>query len=353
MKKNSMGLTRKFCICLLSLGMWGAGSVTTSQAQSMRELFRRANSSVVVVHARKKAITTPAEASMPDQSIGSGFLISEDGKVLTAAHVIQTADQVEVEFSGGQRIAARILTSAPFADVALLQLEKVPANATVARLGDSSLTEIGDQIFMIGTPYGAAHTLSVGWVSALRSTENAFENLSSLETLQLDAAIYEGNSGGPVFNLNGEVIGIVSHALAKVGSSTGLGFAVTSNIARKLLLEENRVWLGIEGWLIEGELANAFNLPQSAGMMVQSVASGSLGAALGLREGSVMMTIGELHLMAGGDIIVEMLGQPIVPDPKVLGEIQLQLNKLRVGDTLKMKVWRSGKIVELTAQIPK
>ncbi len=341
------------CAKYLLLGVVLVLSTKAVSAQPMREVFRRVTASVVVVHAQKKAVTpTATEAAPPDQSIGSGFLISADGKVLTAAHVVQTADRIEVEFLGGQRILARILASAPFADVALLQLDKAPDNAVVAQLGDSSLTEAGDQIFVIGAPYGANHSLSVGWISARRATENAMENLTSLETLQLDAAVYEGNSGGPVFNLQGEVIGIVSHALAKVGNATGLGFAVTSNVARKLLLEDNRVWLGIEGWLIEGELAHVFNLPQSAGMLVQSVAYGSLGAGLGLREGSVMITIGELHLLAGGDVIVEMLGQTIVPDPKVLGEIQQQINKLRTGDQLKVKVLRSGKIVELTIKIP-
>ncbi len=339
------------CAKYLLLGVGLVLSTNAVAAQSMREIFRRVTTSVVVVHAQKKALT-PSETPQPDQNMGSGVLISADGKVLTAAHVIQTADRIEVEFAGGERVAARILASAPFADVALLQLDKVPDKAVVAQLGDSSLAEAGDQIFVIGAPYGANHSLSVGWISARRATENAMENLTSLETLQLDAAVYEGNSGGPVFNLKGEVVGIVSHALAKVGNATGLGFAVTSNVARKLLLEDKRVWLGIEGWLIEGDLAHAFNLPQSAGMLVQSVAYGSLGAELGLREGSVMITIGELHLLAGGDVIVEMLGQPIVPDPKVLGEIQQQLNKLRTGDQLKVKVLRKGKIVELTTKIP-
>jgi S1-C subfamily serine protease len=130
--------------------------------------------------------------------------------------------------------------------------------------------------------------------------------------------------------------------VAKTGSATGLGFAVTSNVARKLLLEDKRVWLGIEGWLIEGALATTFNLPQAAGMLVQSVAYGSLGASLGLQEGSLMMTIGELHLMGGGDVILEMLGQPIRPDPHVLAEIQQQLNRLRSGDQLKMKAGRQN-----------
>lgn len=333
-------------------GLWLLAA--PAPAQSLREIFRRVNSSVVVVHAQKKAVAPAADGTpATDQSIGSGTLISADGKVLTAAHVVQTADQVEVEFVGGTRIPARILAAAPFADVALLQLDRVPEKAAVAQLGDSSLVEVGDQIFIIGAPYGANHSLSVGWISARRATENAVENLTALETLQLDAAIYEGNSGGPVFNLKGEVIGIVSHALAKVGNATGLGFAVTSNVARKLMLEDKRVWLGIEGWLIEGDLANVFNLPQAAGMMVQSVAYGSLGAGLGLREGNVMMTIGELHLLAGGDVIVEMLGQPIIPDPKVLQGIQQQLNQLRAGDQLRVKVLRRGKMVELTTQIPK
>ena len=353
MKANSGMMSHRSYAPYLLLGFGLIWSVAALQAQPMREVFRRVAASVVVVHAQKKAVTpTITEAPLLDQRIGSGVLVSADGKVLTAAHVVQTADRIEVEFLSGQRIAARILSSAPFADVALLQLDKVPENVVVAQLGDSSLTEVGDQIFIIGAPYGATHSLSVGWISARRATENAVENLTLLETLQLDAAIYEGNSGGPVFDLKGEVVGIVSHALAKVGNSTGLGFAVTSNVARKLMLEDKRVWLGIEGWLIEGELAGAFNLPQSAGMLVQSVAYGSLGAGLGLREGTVMMMIGELQLLAGGDVIVEMLGQTITPDPKILGDIQEQLNKLRVGDQLKVKVLRSGKVVELTIRIP-
>jgi serine protease Do len=352
MKANARIVSCVWCIQSLLVGCWFIVSVTNLQAQPMREMFRRVTPSVVVVHAQKKAVLpTAVDALLPDQNIGSGVLISADGKVLTAAHVIQTADRIEIEFLGGQRIPARIVASAPFADVALLQLDKVPEKAVIAELGDSSLTEVGDQIFIIGAPYGANHSLSVGWISARRATENAVENLTSLETLQLDAALYEGNSGGPVFNLKGEVVGIVSHALAKVGNATGLGFAVTSNVARKLMLEDKRVWLGIEGWLIDGELAGAFNLPQSAGMMVQSVAYGSLGAGLGLREGNVVMMIGELQLLAGGDVIVEMLGQTIVPDPKILGEIQEQLNKLRAGDQLKIKVLRRGKVVELTTQI--
>lgn len=335
-------------------GLWLILSVVCLHAQPLREMYRRAMPSVIVIHAEKKSLTlTTTDVSPTNQSIGSGVLVSADGKVLTAAHVIAGADRISVDFSDGQSVAARVLASAPFADVALLQLEKVPEKTIVAQLGDSSLTEIGDQIFIIGAPYGAKHSLSVGWISARRSTENAVENLTALETLQLDAAIYEGNSGGPVFNLKGEVVGIVSHALAKVGNSTGLGFAVTSNVARKLLLEDKRVWLGVEGWLIEGPLADAFNLPQTAGLMVQSVAFGSLGASLGLREGSVMMTIGELQLQAGGDVILEMLGQAVIPDPKILSDIQTQINRLQVGDHLNVKVLRSGKIVELSTQIPK
>ncbi|MFN0122563.1 MAG: S1C family serine protease [Blastocatellia bacterium] len=353
MKTTSRKMAHVKRVKYVWLGMWLVLSVTAASAQPLRDMFRRVTPSVVVVHAQKKAVmATTADAPAPDQSIGSGVLIAADGKVLTAAHVVQTAERIEIEFMGGQRVPARVVASAPVADVALLQLDKVPEKAVVASLGDSTTAEVGDQIFIIGAPYGATHSLSVGWVSARRATENAIENLIALETLQLDAAIYEGNSGGPVFNLKGEIIGIVSHTLAKTGSATGLGFAVTSNVARKLLLEDKRVWLGIEGWLIEGALATTFNLPQAAGMLVQSVAYGSLGASLGLQEGSLMMTIGELHLVGGGDVILEMLGQPIRPDPHVLAEIQQQLNRLRSGDQLKVKVLRGGKVLDLSTKIP-
>lgn len=316
----------------------------------LRDTFRRVNPSVVVVHALKKP-RPGSNGESADIRLGSGVIVSSDGRILTAAHVIQAADLVEVEFLSGRRAPARILASAPVADIAMLQIQAIPDEAAVARLGDSEINQVGDRAFAIGAPYGATHSLSAGYISARRNPDNVFENLTALQVFQLDLAIYQGNSGGPVFNLDGEVIGIVTHVLAAKEGSSGPAFAVTSNVARKLMLEERRIWLGVEARLLSGPAAAVFNLNQGAGLLVQSVATDSLGARLGLHEGSIEATIGGEPILLGGDVILEMMGRTISPLPSAFAEIQAMLNRLQPGDKVHMKVLRSGEVVDLQTTV--
>ncbi|MBI2554024.1 MAG: trypsin-like peptidase domain-containing protein, partial [Candidatus Rokubacteria bacterium] len=140
---------------------------TPAEAQSVGQVFRRVNPSVVVVRTREKEVAGRGEGQVVSVSgVGSGVLISPDGKVVTAAHVVHTADEISVEFLSGEVIGARVVASEPQADVSLLHLERVPAGALVGRLGDSDKVQVGDQIFVIGAPYGIGHTLSVGHISA-------------------------------------------------------------------------------------------------------------------------------------------------------------------------------------------
>lgn len=326
-----------------------------ADAQSLREVFRKASPSVVIVHAEQKMVATPLAPllAQPQQGLpliqGAGVLIVADGKVLTAAHVVQFASRIEVEFANATRASARVVASAPLADLALLQVASVPPGAHPASLGDSSALDVGDQIFAIGTPHGLSHSLSVGWVSGRRSG-NAFENLVALEVLQIDMAVYEGNSGGPIFNLTGEVVGIVSHVLLQLGAGSGPGFAVASNVARRLMLESDAVWFGVETYLIEGPLAGLFNVPQPAGLLVQSVATDSLAAQLGLRDGQLRIVVEGQPLIAGGDIVLEMLGHQV--SPASLQVIEAALAQLRPGDRVSLKALRGGQVIELTSRIP-
>jgi serine protease Do len=153
--KNRM---RTFGIATCALGLLAGGA----EAQQLRDVFRRVNSSVVVVQAVAKSPETSKPGETVSGGLGSGFLVSRDGKVLTAAHVVQAASNIAVRFLDGAPIPARVIASAPFADVALLQLEQVPPSATVAAMADSNTVETGDQIFTIGAPFGANHSLSVG-----------------------------------------------------------------------------------------------------------------------------------------------------------------------------------------------
>jgi S1-C subfamily serine protease len=339
-------------IIMLLLPVLALMASSETQAQELREVFKRVNPSVIVVHTQQRVTARSGlEVAENLESLGSGLLISEDGKVLTAAHVVQMADKIEAEFLNGERVSARVIAAAPFADVALLQLERVPPGIPVAKLADSADAEIGDMIFAVGAPYGAKHSLAVGWLSARRKTENVFESLTALEIFQVDITLYEGNSGGPVFNMKGEVIGLVSHALAKKEGEKGPTFAVTSNVARRLMLEEKRTWMGVEALMIEGPLAASINLPHPAGMLVQSVAEGSLGSRLGLHEGSINIVVETQPLLIGGDVIIEILGQPVRPNVAAFESLQRRLDQLRTGDTLKVKVIRAGREMELSTVI--
>ena len=182
---------------------------------------------------------------------------------MTAAHLVDTADTVSVEFSNGDIRVAKVIASEPAADVALLKLNgPLPSGAAVAKLGDSDKAEVGDQIFVVGAPHGISYTLTVGYISGRRRPNTLYSGLSLTEFFQTDAAINQGNSGGPMFNMVGEIIGIVSAIISKSGGSEGLGFAATSNMARRLLLEQRSFLGGVAGYFLMGNTPRFLTFPR-------------------------------------------------------------------------------------------
>lgn len=334
------------------LGTAPAHAATLSAPESLSQVFKRVDPAVVVVRTSEHV-----EAMMPGArsavvrsvaGVGSGVLLSADGKVVTAAHVVQTADSVDVEFTGGTVVKARIVASDAAADVALLQLERVPPHIVPARFGDSDKTEVGDQVFIVGAPLGITHTLTVGHVSARRQPNATYAGLVATELFQTDAAINRGNSGGPMFDMNGQVIGIVSHMVSASGGSVGLGFVVTSNVARRLLLEEHSVWHGLDGYLITDELAQAFNLP-AAGLLVQHVAHGSPAERLGLRGGRYSVAIGDEQLLIGGDVIIAVDGIALA-EPDAYERVRRRLSDvLASGGVMRLSLMRDGVLTNLIA----
>jgi S1-C subfamily serine protease len=282
--------------------------------------------------------------------LGSGVLISSDGKILTAAHLVQAADATMVEFSDGELIPARVLGAVRNADVALLQLEHTAAKTVAAPLGDSDKMAVGDEVFVIGAPYGLSHTLTAGHISSRHSPDNKISDTSLTEFLQTDAAINEGNSGGPMFNMSGEVIGIVSNILSKSGGSEGLGFAATSNMARQLLLDQKPFWLGVEGILLKGDLARSLNVSQPAALLVQRVAAQSPAARAGIRAGSVRANIEGEDLVLGGDIILSINGLPFEATNGNSTGLYASLNKLKAGDSFEIKILRQGQALTLSVK---
>jgi S1-C subfamily serine protease len=324
---------------------------TTAVAQELRNVVRQVDASVVVIKTvEKNVLQAPQTMFVSSPGLGSGVLIP-DGRILTAAHVVQAADKIEVEFIDGQVAPAKVIASLPRADVAMLKLDWVPHNAVPAKLGDSDKMQIGDDVFIIGAPYGFGHSLSVGHISARRPAKVSFGPIK-LELLQKDAAINKGNSGGQMFNMSGEVVGVISYILSQSGGFEGLGFAVTVNVAQKLLVNAKGFWSGIDGMVLSDEWVRIFNIPQPAGFLVQRIADNSPASKIGLIGGSYRATIAGNDLLAGGDIILSVGGIPIVPDGSTMLKIIEYLNSANTGDTMTLKVLRAGQITELKGTVP-
>src|SRR6266853_5674336 len=332
----------------LALCLWAWD--TQSHGQQLREAFRGFQQAVVIVRTEQLGLAPfPQQGLMSSNGLGSGVLISND-RVLTAAHLVESADKTVVELSDGELIQASVIGCSLSADVALLQLDHSPGNYTAAKLGDSDQTAVGDEIFVVGAPYGIGNTLTAGHVSGRHALNNTSQNAAKIEFLQTDAAINGGNSGSPVFNLKGEVVGIVSNIMSRSGGSEGLAFAATSNTARRLLLEQKPFWTGIEGLLVDGDLAKALNLPQSAGLLVQRVAEGSFAWRCGIHAGSLRANVEGQELVLGGDVILRINEVPVEQSGSY-DDISSSIGRLKPGDNLVISVFRQGRIVKLLIPI--
>jgi S1-C subfamily serine protease len=318
-------------------------------AQAVGDVFRQVSPSVVVIRSRGRDVSATGQVRFGE--IGSGVLISADGKVMTAAHVVHAMDEITVEFIGGEAVRARVVSSEPAADLSLIQLERVPAGVQVAKLADSDSARVGDQVMVVGAPYGLAYSLSVGYLSARWPPNSVYPAFPLAEFLQTDATINTGNSGGPMFSMAGEVIGIVSHNISKGGGSEGLGFVVTINTAKDLLLARRSIWSGLEGHTLSGELAEIFNLPQPEGFLVKTVAKGSPADAAGIRGGSKTVTIDGQTLVVGGDVLLAVEGIPAgnLADYQRMRE---HLQRLPPGATITVTVLRAGRVLHLRGQAP-
>ncbi|MDW7691986.1 trypsin-like peptidase domain-containing protein [Flammeovirgaceae bacterium SG7u.111] len=323
------------------------------QAQDLSKLFTSVNNSVVVIETTEEIPLGGGSRrnTASAQGIGTGVLISADGKIMTAAHVVQTAESVKVHFQNGEVIPAEVIASAPAADVALIKINWMPKDPVIAKVGDSDLVSTGDRICIIGTPLGLEQSLSVGYISGRRDPNKTTRGFYQIEYFQTDAAINHGNSGGPMFNMKGEVIGIVSYILSESGGFEGLGFAATSNMATKLLLEEQSVWWGTEMQILQGATAKMLNVPQEYGLLVQKVVPISPAGVLDLRGGSIKANIEGTDLLLGGDIIIAINGIRFSNKNSLL-EAEKTLRGLKKGDEVSVEILREGKIQTLQGELP-
>jgi len=323
-------------------------------SQTISKLYEQSSEAVVMIRTLQTGLAfedgLPVLSSL--SSLGSGFVISGEGEILTVAHLVQTAERIYVKFSDGEELSARVLYSYPLADVALIKLITPKSTPLVSvNLGNSDHMKIGDQVFIIGAPYGLRHSLSVGYISRKYKREPSYNGLVTTEYFQSDAAINEGSSGGPMFNMKGEVIGIVSFLVSRSQGFQGLGFAASSNIAKKLLIEEHAIWTGIKVNFISGPLIEVLNVPQEGGLLIQKVAPNSLGGIMELKGGVFEMTLQNENLILGGDIVLTLDGIPLINETNVI-KAWYVLQGLKMGDSLKITILRKGKILEIEKEIP-
>jgi len=276
-----------------------------------------------------KDFGTPQERKT--SALGSGFIISEDGIVITNNHVIQGAEDVFVRVKGDQEFKAKILGADPGMDIAVLKIESDEKFVPV-KFGDSDKSRIGDWVIAIGNPFGLGGTVTAGIISA----RNRSIGLSRYEDfIQTDASINQGNSGGPLFNMNGDVIGINTAILGQSGS-IGIGFAIPSNSANRVIKqliefgETKRGWLGVRIQTVTKEIAEVEKLDKPRGALVASVADGSPSDKGGIKA---------------GDIILEFDGKPI----KEMVELPKIVAQTDVGKKVTVKVWRNKR--EITKNI--
>jgi len=322
----------------------------TGEAQSPGEVFRKVTPSVVVIRARGSEVTAGGQVRFTET--GSGVLISSDGKVMTAAHVVHSMNEISVEFLGGETVSAKVIASEPGADLSLIQLERVPPGARVAQMANSDTVRVGDSVYIVGAPYGLSYSLSMGIISARWAPNTVYKSMPLAEFFQTDATINTGNSGGPMFNSAGEVIGIVSHNISKSGGSEGLGFVVTMNTAKQLLLEKKSFWGGTEGEFLTDDMLDLLNVPNNMrGYLVKSVAKGSPGDEAGLRGGNRVVTIDGKQMVLGGDILLSVNGMPADSAANMM-KIRDQLAAMQTGTPLKATILRAGKIIDLTGTVP-
>lgn len=305
-------------------------------------LYAEHSESVVTVFTA--TLESGQKASDAALGIGSGVLIEED-QILTAAHVIDGAQAIEVLFTDGVRIQADVISSLAASDVALIKLRESHPNPKIATLADSNKTPIGSEVFIIGAPFGISQTLSVGHLSG-RLNRGIMARGTPIEFLQTDTAINTGNSGGPMFNVQGEVIGIVSFILTKSGGFDGIGFATSSNTAKQALLTSSGVLAGFEGVMIDEKVAALLNLPQ-AGLLVQRVNANSIMAEAGLIAGTVPSTIGGQRMLLGGDLILAINGL-ICRGPHDFANVLPDLGE-HLDEPVAITVFRNGETTELFA----
>jgi S1-C subfamily serine protease len=322
--------------------------------QLLSNIYERANPGVV-------NIDVSAGATLTEYGSGSGFVIDQNGHIVTNNHVVDGADEIDVTFWDGTVATAKLVGADPYSDLALLKVDTGSVKLVPLTLGDSDQVKVGQRVIAIGNPFGLVGTMTVGIVSGKGRTlpadvaTSGTNTFSNPDIIQTDAAINPGNSGGPLLNSAGEVIGVNS-AIRTDGTNranSGVGFAVSSNTVKRVVqqLQDNgRVaypYLGVsvDNHYTTGQLAAVLKLPVSKGVLVASVIDGGPAQRAGIRGGDQPVTVRGIPVRSGGDIITAIDGDPINSFDEMIAYLAA---KKQVGQTVTVTIVRGGE----TLQVP-
>ncbi len=291
----------------------------------------------------------------PEEGAGSGFLWDREGHIVTNYHVVKDAQTVEVSFGDDRVRGATIVGVDPINDLAVLRVEDPPADVTPITPGEGSTLRVGQRAIAIGNPFGKfERTLTTGAVSALNRTVTIDENTVLRHVIQTDAAINRGNSGGPLLDSSGRLIGVNSAIYSPSGTSAGVGLAISVDTVVRVvpeLIARGRYphpWLGVIGYDITPAFAKALDLPVEQGLLVARIYRGSPAASAGLRGAQREIRIGNRTLLVGGDIITAIDGQSI----RSMEDIDAYLEeRTRVGQTVIVEIVRDRDRLSLPVEL--
>jgi S1-C subfamily serine protease len=290
---------------------------------------------------------------VPVEGAGSGFVIDPRGYILTNFHVVAGAQTIEVILGNQSRYPGKFIGADQRNDVALVKIDPKGKPLVALPLGDSAALQVGQKVLAIGDPFGFQSTLTTGVVSALGRTVQTSETTFIDAAIQTDASINRGNSGGPLINTHGEVIGINSAIYTPSGTTAGIGFAIPINTAKLIandLMTEGKVrraYLGVVTRPVAGWLAEALDLPVQEGLLVDEVGKGSPAAIAGIHGGDRLAQAGMQRFRIGGDVIVALDGQKVSNQ----FDINLILNRKRPGDSVTVTLYRGAKKMDVPVKL--
>ena len=321
-------------------------------AKTIQEIYDAAGPGVVQVTSTTVVSQDPVFGSQQARSLGSGFVIDKTGYIVTNYHVVEAAQKVEVNFSGDDRVPAKVVGSDPSTDVAVLKVDAQARALTPLPLGNSDAVRVGDAVVTIGNPFGLERTVTAGIVSAIQRSIQAPNGFTIERAIQTDAPINHGNSGGPLLDSRGRVIGINSQIESESGGNVGIGFAVPVNTVKDVasqILRTGKVehaYMGIEMQPIDQSLSETFRLPVGKGVLVSRVRAGSPAAKAGLKGGDQQVVIDGESYVLGGDIITRADGRAVT-SPEELSSLVMSKDP---GDTITVEIQRgdSSKTVSVT-----